>query len=137
MGQKRGGKGIWVNDPVFVTYVDLVGTKVGWLTTARRTGKGPRPRKLKPALGSIKSRFASPDNARKITGAVKEGIITDVSARYMTEAEEVYFRKLGKSLRWGIKMAGAEAVDMGPIEWEGEGEWKPLFGEYKAPAKAT
>ena len=128
-------------DAVFVTYRDLAGTTVGWLTTTNGDGKGHKPSStdgdLKRKLGYLKSRFAKGDVARKMPGAEKEGIITIISAEYATEAAAAYLKKRGKSLRWIIQEAGSEDVDMGPLEWDGEGDWVPRFGEYKPPAEPT
>jgi hypothetical protein len=128
-------------DAVFVTYRDLAGATVGWLTTTNGDGKGHRPSStegdLKGKLGYLKSRFAKGDHSRKIPGAEKEGIISDVDAEYATEAAVAYVKNRGKSLRWIIQEAGSEDVDMGPLEWDGEGEWEPQFGDYKLPAKPT
>jgi hypothetical protein len=128
-------------DAVFVTYRDLAGTTVGWLTTTNGTGNGYTPSStdgdLKRKLGYISSRFAKGDHSRKIPGAVKQGIITIISAEYATEAAEVYIKKRGKSLKWVIRKAGSDEVDKGPLEWDGEGEWEPQFGDYKPPAKPT
>jgi hypothetical protein len=127
-------------DVVCVTYRDVAGTTVGWLTATNGNGKGHRPSStdgdLQDKLGYLQSRFVKGHNM-KATAAMRLGLITDVDAEYATEAAEVYIKNRGKSLKWVIQKAGSDEVDNGPIEWDGEGEWVPRFGDYAAPAKPT